>query len=172
MPEHDRASRPQRRSAALRPTRRSQYETNGACSAHAVDISMTSVMDGRTHTITAGDFDVGVWNGRGRYRAACGVEVVAAALASNFGPNCPNCPPLPTREQPRPGVLVRLIAALTAATTNPAVDTILDPHEPADSPTGPGRAGGRDDGHLRPGRIMPPNARRRDMPPLQASLVL
>lgn len=137
MPEHDRASRTQRRSDALRPTRRSQCETNGAWSSHAVDIAMTSVSDGRTHTITAADFDVGVWNGKGRYRAACGVEVVAAALASNVGPNCPNCPPLPTREQPRPGALVRLLSALIAATTSPAVDTSLDPHEPADSPTGP-----------------------------------
>jgi len=52
---------------------------------------MTSVADGLTHTISAHEFDLGVRRGTGRYRAECGVEVIADALASEPGPTCGGC---------------------------------------------------------------------------------
>jgi hypothetical protein len=45
-------------------------------------VNVTSVADGLTHTISAHEFDLGVWHGAGQYRAECGVEVIADALAS------------------------------------------------------------------------------------------
>ena len=57
----------------------------------ATDTDMTSVLDGRTHTIAAADLDAGIWHCRGQYRAICGATVVAAALASAPGPGCVSC---------------------------------------------------------------------------------
>jgi hypothetical protein len=80
--------------------------TNGS-----TDMEMTSVNDGHTHVISAPDFDAGIWSGRGRYRARCGTEVVAASLATGPGPRCPACPHQRHRA-PTPGPAARLIAAL------------------------------------------------------------
>lgn len=52
---------------------------------------MTSVLDGRTHTIAGPDLDAGIWEGRGRYEALCGATVIAAPLISAPGPACPSC---------------------------------------------------------------------------------
>ena len=52
---------------------------------------MTSTADGRTHLIAANDFDAGLWRGNGVYRAICGTDVLAAAMASGPGPGCSAC---------------------------------------------------------------------------------
>jgi uncharacterized membrane protein YraQ (UPF0718 family) len=62
----------------------------------AADMKMTSVIDGLTHTVAANEFDAGIWRGQGNYRAACGAEVVAAALVTGPGPRCSNCAAIPT----------------------------------------------------------------------------
>ena len=74
-------------------------------------MEMTSVRDGHTHTISAADFDAGIWSGRGRYRAMCGAEVIAASLVTHPGPRCPACPGQPN-EAPAQGPTARLIATL------------------------------------------------------------
>jgi hypothetical protein len=63
-----------------------------AYSAPVGDIDLTSILDGRTHAVSAADFDAGIWQGRGRYRARCGIEVLAAALVTGPGPRCGQCP--------------------------------------------------------------------------------
>ncbi len=55
---------------------------------------MTSATDRQTHTITAEEFDSGVWEGRGIYHAVCGRDVLAAPLVAGPGKQCPDCPPL------------------------------------------------------------------------------
>lgn len=52
---------------------------------------MTSVSDGRTHTITAAEFEQGLMQGSGRYRAACGADVLVASMTSDPGPRCARC---------------------------------------------------------------------------------
>lgn len=52
---------------------------------------MTSVADGRTHTIATADFERGLSEATGRYRAVCGADVVAASLAARLGATCPRC---------------------------------------------------------------------------------
>jgi hypothetical protein len=54
-------------------------------------LDMTSVADGRTHSITGAEFDDGVWRGTGRFRAICGADVLASSMASAPGPRCPIC---------------------------------------------------------------------------------
>ena len=72
---------------------------------------MTSASDGRTHTITAAEFEHGVLQGRGRYRAVCGAGVLAAPMTSDPGPHCSRCDEV-RRENERaaavPGLLVRV----------------------------------------------------------------
>lgn len=81
-------------------------------SAGSFDTQMTSVVDGRTHTVAAADFDAGIWQGKGRYRAVCGADVVVAALVSGPGPLCPRCPtPHLHESEPSPRT-ARLRAAL------------------------------------------------------------
>ena len=53
---------------------------------------MTSAADGRTHAISAPEFDAGIWLGQGRYRAMCGAVVLVASLSAKPGPRCPLCP--------------------------------------------------------------------------------
>jgi hypothetical protein len=54
-------------------------------------MDMTSAADGHTHAITAAEFEHGVLTGLGRYRAACGADVVVASMVANPGPRCPRC---------------------------------------------------------------------------------
>jgi hypothetical protein len=54
-------------------------------------LDMTSVSDGRTHAITAAEFEQGVLTGLGRYRAACGADMVVASMVARPGPTCPRC---------------------------------------------------------------------------------
>jgi hypothetical protein len=56
---------------------------------------MTSATDGRTHRVKADDFDAGVGRGHGRYRAACGREVMGAPLIADHGPRCHDYRPPP-----------------------------------------------------------------------------
>lgn len=77
----------------------------------STDTQMTSVADGRTHTIAGAEFDAGVWQGHGRYRAVCGAEVIAASLMSGPGPQCPACP-VPCEPEHAPERAYRLRAAL------------------------------------------------------------
>ena len=74
---------------------------------------MTSATDGYTHTITAAGFDAGIWQGQGRYQAACGREVMAASLMSGPGPHCHDCPPLSEDDSARSGLLVAALATLS-----------------------------------------------------------
>lgn len=113
-------------------------------SARAADIETTSVTDGQTHTIGAADFDAGVWQGNGPYRAVCGAQVVAATLATCPGLRCRVCPPLPPQNWPRPGRLARSVARLTAS----RLDRVRRNHHPARHPrrqqppaAGPDRSG-------------------------------
>ena len=45
-------------------------------------MDMTSAADGHTHAITAAEFEQGVLTGLGRYRAACGADVVVASMVA------------------------------------------------------------------------------------------
>jgi hypothetical protein len=72
---------------------------------------MTSVSDGHTHAITAAEFEQGVLTGLGRYRAACGADVVVASMVARPGPRCPRCAEH-RREQERAAVPTRLITRL------------------------------------------------------------
>ncbi|GAA5135492.1 hypothetical protein GCM10023320_65110 [Pseudonocardia adelaidensis] len=54
-------------------------------------LDMTSVSDGHTHAITAGEFEQGVLTGLGRYRAVCGADVMVASMVARPGPRCPRC---------------------------------------------------------------------------------
>jgi hypothetical protein len=74
-------------------------------------MDMTSVADGHTHVITAADFEQGVMAGLGRYRAACGADVVVASMVARPGPRCPRCVEY-RREQERTAVPPRLIIRL------------------------------------------------------------
>jgi hypothetical protein len=80
-------------------------------------MDITSVSDGRTHTITAEDFERGLMQGWGRYRAVCGTGVLVAAMATGPGPQCAGCcEVLRGRERAaaRPGPLVRMARRLRA----------------------------------------------------------
>jgi hypothetical protein len=74
-------------------------------------MDMTSAADGHTHAITAADFEQGVLTGVGRYRAACGADVVVASMVACPGPRCPRCAEH-RRESERaavpPGLVTRL----------------------------------------------------------------
>ena len=74
-------------------------------------MDMTSASDGRTHTITAAEFEHGVLQGRGRYRAVCGAGVLVAPMTSDPGPRCSRCGEV-RRQNERaatvPGLLARL----------------------------------------------------------------
>lgn len=74
-------------------------------------MDMTSVADGRTHTITFAEFERGVMVGTGHYRAICGADVMVASMAACPGPRCPQCVEH-QREIERaaipPGLVVRL----------------------------------------------------------------
>lgn len=78
-----------------------------------IDLAMTSITDGRTHTITVAEVDTGVRQGQGRYRAVCGAEIMPVAMASPLGPDCPHCPPISTSPPNPAGWIARLFAALT-----------------------------------------------------------
>jgi hypothetical protein len=54
-------------------------------------MDMTSGADGHTHAISPAEFEQGVLTGLGRYRAACGAEVVVASMVARPGPRCPRC---------------------------------------------------------------------------------
>lgn len=54
-------------------------------------VDMTSVSDSRTHLITAAAFEQGLMQGSGRYRAACGADVLVASMPSDPGPRCARC---------------------------------------------------------------------------------
>lgn len=55
---------------------------------------MTSALDGRTHTVTTADLERGMVEGVGRYRAACGADVLAASLTARPGARCRGCAPI------------------------------------------------------------------------------
>lgn len=79
---------------------------------NAQPMAMTSASDLQTHTITGEDFDTGVWQGKGIYRAVCGRDVLAASLVAGPGRQCTDCPALPEeKDSARVG---RLRAALVA----------------------------------------------------------
>lgn len=74
-------------------------------------IDMTSAADGHTHVITAAAFERGVLMGLGRYRAACGADVVVASMVAHPGPRCPHCAEHrreSERAAVRPGLVTRL----------------------------------------------------------------
>jgi hypothetical protein len=81
----------------------------------AAPLDMTSVIDGRTHSVAPDSFDAGIRAGRGRYRAVCGTVVVAAALTGAPGPSCPACR---ARRQRRPETGRDRIARLLATSTS------------------------------------------------------
>lgn len=74
-------------------------------------MDMTSGVDGHTHAITAAEFEQGVLTGLGRYRAACGAEVVVASMVTRPGPRCPRCAEH-RRESERAAIPPRLITRL------------------------------------------------------------
>ena len=75
-----------------------------------VRIDMTSGSDGLTHTIADSEFDKGIWKGDGRYRAVCGADILAEALAASPGPDCPDCHhEIHQQEQRPPRRLERLL---------------------------------------------------------------
>lgn len=76
-------------------------------------MAMTSASDRQTHTITSAEFDAGVWDGKGTYRAVCGRVVLAAPLVAGPGRQCPDCPPLPEEDDSaRVGWLRAVLATL------------------------------------------------------------
>ncbi|GAA0901289.1 hypothetical protein GCM10009559_67770 [Pseudonocardia zijingensis] len=74
-------------------------------------MDMTSVADGQTHAITAAEFEQGVLAGLGRYRAACGADVVVTSMVARPGPRCSRCAEY-RGEQERAAVPPRLIIRL------------------------------------------------------------
>jgi hypothetical protein len=74
-------------------------------------MDMTSAADGQTHAITAAEFEQGVLTGVGRYRAACGADVVVASMVASPGPPCPRCAEH-RRESERAAVPPRLVTRL------------------------------------------------------------
>jgi hypothetical protein len=74
-------------------------------------MDMTSAADGHTHAITAAEFEQGVLTGVGRYRAACGADVVVASMVACPGPRCPRCAEH-RRESERTAVPPRLLTRL------------------------------------------------------------
>jgi hypothetical protein len=74
-------------------------------------MDMTSVADGHTHAITAVEFEQGVLTGLGRYRAACGADVVVASMVARPGPRCPRCAEH-RRESERAAIPPRLVTRL------------------------------------------------------------
>jgi hypothetical protein len=77
-------------------------------------MTMTSVVDGRTHVVSPVAFDDGIWAGRGRYQAQCGSEVIVAALASAPGPACQRCAQFDDEQaEPETSRLAAALATLT-----------------------------------------------------------
>jgi hypothetical protein len=54
-------------------------------------MDLISVTDGRTHVITAADFERGLSEARGRYRAVCGAVVEVASMNTGPGAWCMSC---------------------------------------------------------------------------------
>lgn len=68
-------------------------------------LDLTCVNDGRTHAITSIEFEHGLTAGTGRYRAACGTEVVAASLGSRPGPPLSRLRRTPSETRNSPAVI-------------------------------------------------------------------
>lgn len=54
-------------------------------------MDLISVTDGRTHVITAAEFERGLSEARGRYRAVCGAVVEVASMSTGPGARCVLC---------------------------------------------------------------------------------
>lgn len=54
-------------------------------------MDLVSVTDGRTHVLTATDFERGLSEARGRYRAVCGAVVEVASMSTGPGAWCVSC---------------------------------------------------------------------------------